>query len=84
MNPFEQFLQEHTRLTRRFFLGAGALGLGSFAGIASIGRAQDPAPKQTEAFEQLESLMTLPDKFLDVSRGSPIPHSLSEEKRIEV
>ena len=84
MNPFEPFLQEHTRLTRRFFLGAGALGLGSFAGIAGIGRAQDPAAKQTEAFEQLESLMTLPDKFLDVSRGSPIPHSLSEEKRIEV
>ena len=79
MNPFEPFLQEHTRLTRRFFLGAGALGLGSFAGIAGIGRAQDPAAKQTEAFEQLESLMTLPDKFLDVSRGSPIPHSISEE-----
>ena len=83
-HSFDQFLQEHSRLTRRFFVGIGLAGLASLSGrVSSAGAAELPA-ELNEALAKLESFMTAPEKFRDVSRGSPVPHSLSEEKRIEV
>ena len=38
----------------------------------------------SDAVAELESYLTPLDKFRDVSRGSPVPHSLSEEKRTKV
>jgi DMSO/TMAO reductase YedYZ molybdopterin-dependent catalytic subunit len=34
-----------------------------------------------EAVAKLESYLTPPDKFQDVSRGTPLPHSLPDEKK---
>ena len=74
------FLSEHTRLARRYFLGLGTAGLAAlgasplFAGPVRDARLQ-------EAIDRLETWLTDPDKFRDVSRGKPIPHSLPEEKK---
>lgn len=80
MSEPERFLHEHVELSRRFFLRSGAAGLVS-APIAR-GFAADALPAElAPALAKLESFFTPPDKFGDVSRGNPIPHSLSEEKR---
>lgn len=84
VHSLDQFLQEHSRLTRRFFVGIGLAGLASLSGrIREVQAAEFPA-ELNEAIAKLESFMTPADKFRDVSRGSPVPHSLPEEKRSEV
>lgn len=80
----EQFLVEHVSVTRRFFLSRGAAGL---AGIFSLPRflaAAERDPVLQSAVDQLETWLTKQADFNDVSRGNPKPHSLSDEKRIEV
>lgn len=67
-------------MTRRSFLesgvaGAMALGLGSWGWSAEV------EPELAKAIESLEPYFTPPEKFRDVSRGKPLPHSLSEEKK---
>ena len=84
MNSLPPFLREHDRLTRRYFLrlgaaSAAALGLRPLAALA-----QEPSPELAEALAKLESFLTSPDQFRDVSRGKPLPHSLPEAKRREV
>lgn len=69
-------------LSRRFFLGLSAA-LGS-AALAQRSLPAAPAlddPLVREAINQLEPWLTPADKFRDVSRGNPVPHSLSEEQR---
>jgi DMSO/TMAO reductase YedYZ molybdopterin-dependent catalytic subunit len=39
------------------------------------------APELAEVVEKLEDFLTLPEKFQDVSRGTPLPHSLSDERK---
>lgn len=84
MTPLDEFLSEHQRLTRRFLLSAGVAG----AVLATTGtrssRANEVAPELAEAIGKLESFLTSPDKFRDVSRGKPLPHSLPPEKKTEV
>ncbi len=46
--------------------------------------AATPPPELAEALAKLESFLTPQDKFRDVSRGKPLPHSLPEGKRREV
>tara|TARA_R110002049_G_scaffold2750_8_gene22234 strand:+ start:176646 stop:177941 length:1296 start_codon:yes stop_codon:yes gene_type:complete len=89
------FLAEHARLTRRFLLQAG---IGSGVTIASPSFANEDADKtntpQTSsaysdatlqsAVAELESWLTHPDDFRDVSRGKPKPHSLPDDKKKEV
>ena len=84
MNPLDRFLQDHSRLTRRFFVELGAASLATFAIRPRVGRADELASELKESIAKLESFMTPLDKFRDVSRGSPVPHSLSDEKRTEV
>lgn len=84
MNPLDQFLSEHQRLTRRFFLSVGAAGASLIAAWPRTARASELAPELAEAIGKLESFMTPPDKFRDVSRGKPVPHSLPSEKKAEV
>lgn len=84
MSPLDQFLSEHQRLTRRFFLSVGAVGASLIAAWPRTTRADDVAPELAEAIGKLESLLTPPDKFRDVSRGKPLPHSLPPEKKTEV
>ncbi len=78
------FLEEHAELARRYFL---KLGLGGTTALASwplwAGESERNEALQ-DAIDKMETWLTLPDKFQDVSRGKPLPHSLPEEKRKEV
>lgn len=84
MNSLEQFWQEHQQLTRRFFVGLSAVGAASLLPGTRAARADALAPELTEAIAKLESFLTPLDKFRDVSRGKPVPHSLPDEKKAEV
>ena len=84
MKALDQFLSEHESLTRRFFLSAGVAGVALLATRTQSARAGDVAPELAEAIGKLESFLTPPDKFRDVSRGKPLPHLLPPEKKTEV
>jgi DMSO/TMAO reductase YedYZ molybdopterin-dependent catalytic subunit len=81
MDEREQFLVEHRRLTRRYFLGVGAACAGLAVWPVHSGRAGPPAPELARALDKLEPYFTPPEEFRDVSRGQPLPHSLPEEKK---
>ena len=76
-----EFLAEHIALTRRFFLRSGAAGVTAlgFAPLLARGAERDRAFQ--EAIDKIETWLTRPDDFQDVSRGRPKPHTLDEEKR---
>jgi len=83
MNNAVRFLGEHQRLTRRYFMRLGAAGA---AGLSLWPRAfgADPlAPELAKALETLEPYFTPAEKFRDVSRGKPLPHSLPDAKKRE-
>ena len=84
MSAFDRFLLEHQSVTRRYFIraGAAATAVAGFWPLAS--RADETTPEQLEALARLESYLTLPDDFRDVSRGNPIPHTLPDDKKAEV
>jgi DMSO/TMAO reductase YedYZ molybdopterin-dependent catalytic subunit len=75
------FLEDHARLTRRYFLRASAVGLG-IAASATL-KAAEPVrePRLEEAIRGLESWLTPPEKFRDVSRGDPLPHTLPDDRK---
>jgi DMSO/TMAO reductase YedYZ molybdopterin-dependent catalytic subunit len=77
----DRFLRDHHDLTRRFFLGLLA---GSVAAPRLFGDDKPDDKSLADAIDKLETYFTPPDKFGDVSRGKPVPHSLSEEKKREV
>lgn len=83
------FLTEHNELTRRYFLQTSvAAGIGTLAITNQLGSAQENKPVKTPKPEKAgaiaEPYFTPSEHFGDISRGKPIPHSLSEEKRREV
>ncbi len=87
----QNFLSEHLRLTRRFFLQAGFTGgvIGSCSGLRILAANEEPAKSDSQYLPGTESVrpdsyFTRPTEFRDVSRGTPLPHSLSDEKKIEV
>lgn len=84
MAQLDGFLSEHDRLTRRFFLSVGATGAVALAAWPRPTRAAELAPELADAVAKLESFLTPLDKFRDVSRGKPVPHSLPDEKKAEV
>jgi DMSO/TMAO reductase YedYZ molybdopterin-dependent catalytic subunit len=84
MIELARFLREHRRLTRRYFFQIGAGGLAAGGLWARAVRGEEPSPELAEALAKLESYLTPPDDFNDVSRGKPVPHSLSDEKKREV
>src|SRR5687767_12653992 len=77
MSEQKRFLDEHTELTRRYFLGAGA----ALGCLLPAAKALPPAPELARALEKLESFFTPQEQFRDVSRGKPLPHSLPDEKK---
>jgi DMSO/TMAO reductase YedYZ molybdopterin-dependent catalytic subunit len=83
MNERERFLAEHLKLTRRFFLRAGAACVATAGGWA-LAAGAEPPPELAKALDKLEPYFTPPEDFRDVSRGNPIPHTLPEEKKREV
>jgi DMSO/TMAO reductase YedYZ molybdopterin-dependent catalytic subunit len=82
MNRFERFLSEHDSLTRRYFLQLGVAA--SAASLWPRTSRSEPAPELAKVLENLETYFTPPDQFREVSRGKPLPHSLSDEKKLEV
>jgi DMSO/TMAO reductase YedYZ molybdopterin-dependent catalytic subunit len=82
MNDAEKFLAEHWRLTRRYFLRTGAACL--TAGAWSSVSAESLEPELAPALAKLEPYFTPQAKFVDVSRGKPVPHTLPEHKKREV
>src|SRR5262249_35621632 len=83
------FLGEHLRLTRRYFMGLGVAGAVMIRGAASVSGAEgDDKPKKPakpdKAGAKNDPYFTRPTEFRDVSRGKPVPHSLSEEQKREV
>jgi DMSO/TMAO reductase YedYZ molybdopterin-dependent catalytic subunit len=83
MSEAKRFLTEHNELSRRFFLRAGAALATGSAIVANTGAAETPA-ELAPVLEKLESYFTTQEKFGDVSRGKPVPHSLPVEKKKEV
>jgi hypothetical protein len=84
MKNAERFLFEHQELTRRCFIRMGvvsAAGLGIWPLAAG---ANPPASDLAKAIETLEPYFTSQEKFRDVSRGKPLPHSLSDENKRKV
>jgi DMSO/TMAO reductase YedYZ molybdopterin-dependent catalytic subunit len=81
------FLEEHLRLTRRFFLGAGVLGVVGPLGVArgqearKVAAGADERPRPEKAGVQQDPYLTRQDEFFDVSRGKPLPHRLPDEKK---
>lgn len=71
-------------ITRRLFLGAGAATAAAFSARQARADTPPPSPELAKAIEKLEPYFTPPADFDDVSRGDPIPHTLSADKMKEV
>jgi hypothetical protein len=84
MNNAERFLCEHQRLTRRYFVRLGAAGAAGLSLWPVAFGANPPVPELAKALETLEPYFTPSGKFRDVSRGKPLPHSLSDAKKRDV
>jgi DMSO/TMAO reductase YedYZ molybdopterin-dependent catalytic subunit len=83
MSDAKRFLEEHNELSRRFFLRAGAA-LATGSAIAANASAAELPAELAPVLAKLESYFTEQNKFGDVSRGKPVPHSLPVEKKKEV
>jgi hypothetical protein len=81
MNTVDRFLFEHHGLTRRHFIRMGAVGAAALEFSSRGAGADAPAPELAKAIDALEPYFTSPEKFRDVSRGKPLPHSLPAEKK---
>src|SRR5436853_5404338 len=68
-------------LSRRTFIGVGGAGIAALGLWPGQAEAKAPAPALAKAIEALEPFFTAQEKFRDVSRGKPLPHALSEEKK---
>lgn len=84
-----EFFAEHQTLSRRYFLqfgGAGIAALQTLPIFADAKSVDSPTGKAAldKALAEIESWLTTQDKFRDVSRGKPKPHSLPDDKRREV
>jgi len=84
MKNVERFLFEHQQLTRRYFLRLGAAGAAALAAWPRTVSADPPALELAKALETLEPYFTPQEKFRDVSRGKPLSHSLSDEKKRQI
>src|SRR5437870_5186097 len=84
MKNARTFLSEHQALSRRHFLRLGVAGAAAL-GFRPPSAGADPlAPELAKAIETLEPYFTPQEKFRDVSRGKPLPHSLSDQKKRKV
>jgi DMSO/TMAO reductase YedYZ molybdopterin-dependent catalytic subunit len=81
MNAFERFLLDHHLATRRHFLRLGVAGSAALGLWPRAASSAPPSPELGQAIEKLESLFTPQEKFQDVSRGNPLPHSLPDDRK---
>jgi DMSO/TMAO reductase YedYZ molybdopterin-dependent catalytic subunit len=87
-NAASQAWQEHLQWSRRFFLGLGAAGVAALRNGWAHGAGEGPEscgldPRLQAAIGKLERWLTPAEEFRDVSRGSPIPHTLAPEQLAE-
>ena len=80
----ERLINDHAALSRRYFLGLGAAGAAALKSLSLLADDSADLPALQAAIAKLESWLTPMDDFRDVSRGQPLPHSLSDEKKTEV
>ncbi|APZ91616.1 molybdopterin-dependent oxidoreductase [Fuerstiella marisgermanici] len=80
----QRFLHQHFRLTRRHFVKAGVLTATSLTGGTSFAEQDKDDPRLQDALKSLETWLTRPGDFQDVSRGKPKPHTLSEDEKKKV
>jgi DMSO/TMAO reductase YedYZ molybdopterin-dependent catalytic subunit len=81
----KSFLEEHARLTRRYFMGLVTVGgLLSGANALAVTQENNKNVKPEKAGARPEPYFTPSMNFRDVSRGKPLPHSLPDEKKREV
>ena len=78
------FLDDHMVVTRRFFFGLGSIGIVALKSLPVLADDARDAASLQEAIGNIESWLTKPADFRDVSRGTPVPHTLPLEKRQEV
>lgn len=85
-----EHLRDHSEVSRRSFLQAGVLGLAVAPQVASGPPEESlpPVPKKRVKPERAgvrqDPWFTPAEDFRDVSRGKPLPHSLSVDKMAEV
>ena len=83
MTDVDRLIEEHSELTRRYFLRLGAAGLAA-AGLARVSaKAAAPAPELAQALAKLAYLTPQAD-FGTVERGKPLPYTLPPKKLREV
>lgn len=78
------FLAEHKDLTRRYFLRCGSAGAALMLSLPIFAKEEKVDPLLEKALESLETWLTKPEDFRDVSRGDPRPYSLGESERKRV
>ncbi len=83
------FLKRHRELTRRHFLKWGAAGLAvpsllHWTEPLRAGTGASLLPDAEEKATRFSSYFTPDERFADVSRGDPLPHTLTEEKKTAV
>jgi len=86
MSDAERF--DHPEFTRRRFIGIGVAGMGGLWETVNVNGATPPpaalspaASASPQEAEIAEPFFTPPEKFRDVSRGKPLPHSLPDDKK---
>jgi len=84
MRAAEAFFKEHQQVTRRYFLRLGTAGAAAWGFLPFCTRATQFPPELVKSIKTLEPFFTPQEKFRDVSRGKPLPHSLSSEKKEQV
>ncbi|MEK6235611.1 MAG: molybdopterin-dependent oxidoreductase, partial [Planctomycetales bacterium] len=86
MSAVDRFYEDHREVTRRWFLRVAAGGAASCGFVPWLRGAELPpecAKACAEAIKRLEYLTPL-EKFGNVSRGTPRPYTLPDEKKQEV
>jgi DMSO/TMAO reductase YedYZ molybdopterin-dependent catalytic subunit len=83
MNDSKRFVQEHVELTRRYFLGLGAVGAAALTG-SSLLADEEPSPPAVDEVVARLTYLTPPDEFRMYGRGNPPPYKLSPERLREV
>jgi hypothetical protein len=81
MKNANRFILQPPELTRRHFIRLGATAAAAFGFRPLAADTAPPAPELAKALESLEPYFTSQEKFRDVSRGKPLPHSLPDEKK---
>jgi DMSO/TMAO reductase YedYZ molybdopterin-dependent catalytic subunit len=80
----ERLIHNHAALSRRYFLGLGIAGAAALKSLPLQAEGSVDDEVLQKAIAKLEPWITPTADFRDVSRGKPIPHSLSDEKKAEV